>query len=265
MLSVLFTQKLYIGSYFKTELNKFLVDGYELGMMCEMFAESHVAKPEAQFEDYVIDDVSQIIMSKGNADAYLIGTAVSPQKVKKTCQGVGGHLGEGVTALVFLKDINLPPSNFSHIGILSGPTMRCVDFVAITKLGDLYKYYKISIKNWEDIDNIFAFPIEAKSRKKGIGANCKSFLEDGAFCQIVSYWWACRGLGMKGPVGYGLATAFSYEGNNIISHCFIKPKSDNDRKELLLYLNRIRSTRELRYTLDDKMEIKQIQSFLEGF
>lgn len=266
MSSEVFGQVLYTGPRRSKDLNPFRVDSSILSIMCETFAETHVAEPEAQFESYVVEDISSLIMSTGNTAPRFIGTIIDPQDRKKTCQGVGGHLGEGITALIFLNNISIDKSFFAHIGINSGPMIRCVDFVAITCLRVLYDYYQLNALEWENIDLDFAFPIEAKTRKDGIGFHtCKSFLENGAFGQIVSYWWACRGQGLRGPVGYGIATAFSYERDKVISHCFLRPKSENDRNFLLNLLNMISDAKLLRMALGDKDTISEIQSYLEGF
>jgi hypothetical protein len=263
--SEIFEQTLYIGSRFFSSFGYFTVDANELGIMCEMFAESHIVKPEDQFESYVIGDVSRILMSIGNTAPYLYGTAASPQNNKKTCQGVGGHLGEGVTALIFTRDVGVPIDDFAHVGISSGPIIKCVDFVAITSLSTLYSYYRIIPYSWENLSDCFAFPIEAKSRKQGISARkCKGFLKEGVFNQIASYWWACRDQGLEGPAGYGIATAFSYQVNTI-SHCFLRPKSLYDRLDLIGFLDKITDEFSLRAVLEDENGQKELFSYLEAF
>ncbi|OIQ58280.1 hypothetical protein MOTE_20810 [Moorella thermoacetica] len=253
MATIDLNQKLYVGVTYYRELNSYKLESKRLAIACELFAESHVAEPEAQFYSYIIDDITTIIMNQSRQiTSILRDTGLTPQARKKVCQGVGGHLGEGITALTFIDQILKDYSSFAHIKVGMGKTHRCPDFVAVTSLDVLYNYYTLLCLPEENINTILPIPVEAKSRKDN--ASIKSIIHNEAIRQLICYWRTCCNTTVEQVVGYGIVTIFLYGKKINLNHCFLRPKSVKSQEELIDRLKQC--------TLDDIREIVECEDFI---
>lgn len=232
----------------------------ELGWRCRLYAESHVAEPDAQFRDYILDDVTRFAMRWGMlTDLATAGSAYKPQELKRICQGVGGHLGEGAAILALEQLLVLRPAEIAHLAVRTGQR-RCPDFVLTVSLNRLYQGYLLP--GSPEMMPI-PVPLECKSSRDEV-VSIRSLLTAGAIYQLASYWWEMNRPRRRRVVGHGVVTVFCHQAN-ILIHVLLRPKDQTSRLDLITYLASIRSPRRLTEVLNTDTEMDRVLNWLEGF
>lgn len=214
-------------------------DSLLVGVNCQFFSETHIEHPAAQFDSYVCNRPSPTRV-RANAPAALeralAGTGLAPQNYKRVCQGVGGHLAEGLTAMALIKQILQGDiGSIAHLKVGVRPMHRCPDFVILVPLSRLYQFYGLNAPAFNN-DPPLPVPVEVKSSR--IRENKKRAVRE-ALRQLVFYWWRA-GQQIPGVVGYGIVIIFTYGNSSpTLRHCFLRPLSPGHQLSLVSALRSI--------------------------
>lgn len=256
-------QKLYLGGRWYNNLPDYKISEELVALNCQLFSETHVEEPKAQFQSYVCGNPGNNVMfAPSRIKRALTGTGLAPQEWKKACQGIGGHLGEGVAATVFVEQVlrgNL--QNFAHLRIGIKPTHRCPDFVVFLPLRNLYQYYGLSCPTGVNVDIPLPVPVEVKSRQSWM--NLKTIFQE-ALGQLIYYWWRVVNTRpeLEQVVGYGIVAVFSYANCPTLYHCFSRPKSQECQRELIVGLKG-RKLHEIRACVKFRPFLEKVAACLE--
>lgn len=264
MSTVTLAQFFYLGLSKRWPLDSYVLKDWRVAIKCLLFSESHIAEPKAQFNCYVRDGFPDMWMyAPIQVRSSITGTGFEPQEIKKACQGVGGHLGEGVTATVFVEQVLQGGlNNFAHIKVGMKQNHRCPDFVAVIPLSRLYDFYRIPYEPNDWLDNPLPIPVEAKSAREKL--DIKTVLRDVALKQLIYYWWRISYRQyLEQVVGYGVVTLFVYT-KRLLCHILVKPKSEQKQRELIAGLKG-RDLWQIRANIEAASFIEKVEGCLEGF
>lgn len=252
------------GACRRNQPDPIVASSYLVGINCQLFSETHIEDPAAQFDSYVCnspDPTSIRTLVPAAVKRALVGTGLAPQGLKKACQGVGAHLGEGVAAMVFIKQIlqgNM--GNFAHIKVGMGPIHRCPDFVILVRLRRLYQFYGLPASAVENKSPL-PVPVEVKSRRRN--SDIKGAVSE-ALKQLIFYWWR---VSRRVPevVGCGIVAIFVYGNRSpTLYHCFLRPSLQRYREFLASELRRL-DLPALRAAVEHERFVRLVESCLEGF
>lgn len=257
-------QKLYLGWRRYYNLPDYEISGELVALNCQLFSETHVEEPKAQFQSYVCGNPgNNPMIAPSRVRRALIGTGLAPQEWKKACQGIGGHLGEGVAATVFVERVLRGDlQNFAHLRIGMKPHHRCPDFVVLVPLRSLYQYYGLSCPPGVNVDVPLPVPVEVKSRRSW--KNVRTIVQE-ALRQLIFYWWRVCNTRPKleQVVGYGIVVVFSYANCPTLYHCFLRPKSQECQRKLIVGLKG-RELDKIKACVDSKLFLEKVVGCLEG-